>query len=130
MGTFDNLFRKRLHVDFAGPFLGHYFFILVDAYTKWPEMHIVKNITTKTTKDLGRKVFATFGIPKYFVSNNAKTFTATEFKLFLKVNGITQKFTAPYNPSTNSQAERFVQTLKNSLRRLRSNSSNVHISLQ
>ncbi|XP_011876918.1 PREDICTED: uncharacterized protein LOC105566999, partial [Vollenhovia emeryi] len=36
----------------------------------------------------------------------------------------------PYNPSTNGQAERFVQTLKNSLRRMRSNSSNMHILLQ
>lgn len=108
---------ERVHVDFAGPFLEHYFFILVDAYTKWPEIHIVKNITTKTTIDLCRKIFATFGIPKYFVSDNAKTFTSTEFKSFLKINGITQKLTAPYNPSTNGQAERMVQTLKNSLRR-------------
>ncbi|XP_011876481.1 PREDICTED: uncharacterized protein K02A2.6-like, partial [Vollenhovia emeryi] len=121
---------ERVHVDFAGPFLGCHFFILVDTYTKWPEIHIVKNLTSKTTIDLCRKIFATFGIPKYFVSDNAKTFTATEFKTFLKVNGITQKLTAPYNPSTNGQTERFVQTLKNSLRCMRSNSSNMHILLQ
>lgn len=77
-------------------------------------MHIVKNITIKTTIDLCRKIFTIFGIPKYFVSDNAKTFTATEFKTFLKINGITQKLTAPYNPSTNGQAERFVQILKTS----------------
>lgn len=121
---------ERIHVDFAGPFLGHYFFILVDSYTKWPEMHIVKDITAKTTINSCRKIFATFGILKYFVSNNAKTFTSTEFTSFLKANGITQKHTAPYNPSTNGQAEIFVQTLKNSLRCMRSNSSNVHIMLQ
>nr|XP_029723943.1 uncharacterized protein K02A2.6-like [Aedes albopictus] len=28
---------QRVHADFAGPFLGSYFFIVVDAYTKWPE---------------------------------------------------------------------------------------------
>lgn len=89
--------------------------------------NIVKNITTKTTINLCRKIFATFRIPKYFVQDNAKTFTTTEFKIFLKVNRITQKLTASYNPSTNGQAERFVQILKNSLRHMRSNPSNVHI---
>lgn len=120
---------ERVHADFAGPFLGHYFFILIDAYTKWPEVHIVKNIISKTTIELCRQIFATFGIPKYFVSDNAKTFTSTEFKT-LKVNGIIQKLTAPYHLATNGQAERFVQTLKNSLRRMRSNASNVHVALQ
>lgn len=31
----------RVHADVAGPFLGKYFFIIVD-YSKWPEVHIVK----------------------------------------------------------------------------------------
>jgi len=79
---------------------------------------------------LCRQIFATFGIPKYFVSDNAKTFTSVEFKTFLKVNGIIQKLTAPYLPATNGQAERFVQTLKNSLRRMRGNTSNTHVMLQ
>jgi len=121
---------ERVHVDFARPFLGHYFFVLIDAYTKWPEVHIVKNITSETTIELCRQIFAAFGIPKYFVSDNARTFTSTEFKTFLKVNGIIQKLTAPYHPATNGQTEKFVQTLKNSLRRMRSNTSNTHARLQ
>jgi len=121
---------EQVHVNFAGPFLGHYFFVLIDAYTKWPEVHIVKNTISETTIELCRQIFATFGIPKYFVSDNAKTFTSTEFKTFLKVNGIIQKLTAPYHSATNGQAERFVQTLKNSLRRMRSNTSNTHVMLQ
>ena len=32
---------ERVQVDFAGPFMGHMFFIMIDAYTKWPEIHIV-----------------------------------------------------------------------------------------
>ncbi|KAL7739922.1 hypothetical protein ACLKA6_003398 [Drosophila palustris] len=28
---------ERVHVDYAGPFLGKYLFVMVDAYTKWPE---------------------------------------------------------------------------------------------
>lgn len=121
---------SRVHADFAGPFLGCYFFILVDAYTKWPEVHTVQDISAKTTIELCRRIFATFGLPTQFVSDNGKTFTSNEFSQFLKKNGITQKFTAPYNPSTNGLAERFVQTIKNSLRRMRTDQANVQVALQ
>ncbi|XP_011859117.1 PREDICTED: uncharacterized protein K02A2.6-like [Vollenhovia emeryi] len=117
---------ERVHADFAGPFLGHYFFILVDAFSKWPEIHIVKDMMSRTTIDLCRQIFATHGLPKYFVSDNGRTFTSKEFRNFLQVNEITQKLTAPYHPATNGQAERYVQILKNSLKRMRCNSANVH----
>ena len=29
---------ERIHVDFAGPFLGKTFIIIVDAHSKWPEV--------------------------------------------------------------------------------------------
>ena len=29
---------QRVHIDYAGPFKGHYFLATVDAYSKWPEM--------------------------------------------------------------------------------------------
>ena len=31
---------KRVHVDFAGPFMGSMYIIAVDAHSKWPEVHI------------------------------------------------------------------------------------------
>ena len=33
----------RLHIDHAGPFMGHIFLILVDAYSKWTDSHIVSS---------------------------------------------------------------------------------------
>ena len=30
---------KRIHVDFAGPFMGDSYLIAVDAHSKWPEVH-------------------------------------------------------------------------------------------
>lgn len=29
----------RIHIDFAGPFLGKMFFIIIDSYSKWPEIY-------------------------------------------------------------------------------------------
>ena len=37
----------RLHIDFAGPFVGHMFLVMVDAHMV--EAHIMSNITATTT---------------------------------------------------------------------------------
>ncbi|XP_037273492.2 uncharacterized protein LOC119165415 [Rhipicephalus microplus] len=44
-------------------------------------------------------------------------FTSEEFKQFVREMGCRHVQTAPYNPSTNGLAERFVQTLKNALKK-------------
>ena len=30
---------RRIHINFAGPFLGKMFLIIVDAHSKWPEVY-------------------------------------------------------------------------------------------
>lgn len=46
---------QRVHVDFAGPFLGGvYFFILVDSYTKWLEVCFLDKITATRTIEICR----------------------------------------------------------------------------
>lgn len=107
---------ERVHADFAGPIHGQYLFILVDAYTKWPEVHVFNNITSETTITKCREIFATFGIPHCFVSDWGTQFTSHEFYNFLKNNGIQHKKGAPYHPATNGQAERYVQTVKDKLK--------------
>ncbi|XP_062539128.1 uncharacterized protein K02A2.6-like [Armigeres subalbatus] len=52
---------QRVHVDFAGPFQDTYFFILVDAYSKWPEIKVCKCTTAESTVKMCREIFATFG---------------------------------------------------------------------
>ena len=38
---------QRVHIDFAGPFQGRTFFVLVDAHSKWPE--VVQMTSTSAT---------------------------------------------------------------------------------
>ena len=33
----------RVHADFSGPFMGKMFFIMVDAFSKWPEINIFED---------------------------------------------------------------------------------------
>ncbi|XP_055523157.1 uncharacterized protein K02A2.6-like [Wyeomyia smithii] len=109
---------QRVHVDFAGPFQNTYFFILVDAYSKWPEMKICRSITAESTVEMCREIFTTFGIPSVLVSDHGVQFTSESFQQFLRMNGVIHKMGAPYHPSTNGQAKRYVQTFKQKLKAL------------
>ena len=49
---------ERLHIDYAGPFKGHYFLVVVNAIFKWPEISITDTITTDKTISLLQQSFA------------------------------------------------------------------------
>nr|XP_055038341.1 uncharacterized protein K02A2.6-like [Misgurnus anguillicaudatus] len=106
----------RVHIDFAGPVEDHMFLVLQDAHSKWPEVEVMKNTSSLKTVEALRSIFGRFGLPQQLVSDNGPQLVSEEFEVFLKVNGIQHIRSAPYHPSTNGLAERFVQTLKQALK--------------
>lgn len=71
---------QRLHIDFAGPFLGHSYLIVTDAYSKWPEVVVMQTTTSLATIKVLMQIFATHGLPERIVSDNGPQFTSQEFK--------------------------------------------------
>ena len=51
------------------------------------------------------------------VTDNGSSFTSNEFRDFAQKNGIKHVTSAPYHPSSNGQAKRAVQTVKQGLKR-------------
>ena len=50
-----------VHIDYCGPFpTGEYLLVVIDAYSRFPEVEIVNSTATKGTLD---RIFATHGIP-------------------------------------------------------------------
>ncbi|XP_059188219.1 uncharacterized protein K02A2.6-like [Centropristis striata] len=119
---------SRLHFDFAGPFKGQMFLIMVDAHSKCIEAHIMSNITFPTTIDKLRQVFAVHGLPDPLVTDNGPTFTSELFSEFMHQNGIQHTRTAPFHPATNGLAERAVQTAKEGLKRMAGDSLSTQLS--
>ncbi|GFU70346.1 uncharacterized protein K02A2.6 [Trichonephila clavipes] len=76
----------------------------------------MKVTTTKKTIECLRDSFARFGLPRVLVTDNGSQFTSYEFQRFMHKNGVRHKTSAPFKPSSNGQAERYVATLKQSLR--------------
>ena len=107
---------SRVHVDFAGPFLGTTFFIAVDAHSKWPEVYEMSSVTSARTIMVLRHLFAKYGIPEQLVSDNGSQFTSDEFAEFLRANGVKHIRSAPYHPASNGAAERFVRTFKTAMK--------------
>ena len=107
---------QRIHVDFAGPFLGKHFLVVIDAHSKWPEIFELSNTSASQTILILRRLFSSYGLPEQLVSDNGPQFVAEEFAEFLKTNGIRHTRCSPYHPASNGAVERFIQTFKQSMK--------------
>lgn len=112
---------SRVHIDYAGPYQGHFFLILVDAKSKWPEISVINAApTTDVTIELLEDIFVMHGYPQMMVSDNASIFSEKneKFTHYCKIRGIFRCFSAPGQPATNGLAERYVQILKQKLSKM------------
>uniref|UniRef100_H3AQV6 ribonuclease H n=1 Tax=Latimeria chalumnae TaxID=7897 RepID=H3AQV6_LATCH len=92
---------RRLHIDYAGPFLGKMFLVIIDAHSKWMNVY---PMNTSTLEKL-RISFSTYGLPEMVVFDNRTPFVSAEFGNFMNWNGIIHVTSAPYHPSVNGLAE-------------------------
>ena len=106
---------QRVHIDYA-EYQGKYFFVAVDAHSKWPEIFATTKTTTEKTISILRHLFSSYGFPEEIVSDNGPQFTSDQFADFLRQNGVRHTRSAPYHPATNGAAERMVQVLKKGLK--------------
>ena len=98
------------------------YLIVIDAHSKWPEVVEMTTTTSHKTITELQRLFSMYGIPTQLVSDNGPQFTSEEFTSFMKRNGIKHIRSAPYHPSTNGTAERFVQTFKKAMKASRKSS--------
>ena len=90
----------RVHIDY-GEHIGIHFLVLVDAYSKWPEVCQVSTTTSRQTVEILAEIFAMHGFPRIFVSDNGPQFSSAEFAAFLTSHHILHHTSAPYHPVTN-----------------------------
>ena len=109
---------SRLHIDHAGPYLGKLYLLVLDAFSKWIEVHIVNSTSSEVTIEKLHTIFSIHGLPEQIVSDNTTLFTSQEFQHFTKSNGIKHILTSSYHPASNGLAERAVQTFKSVVSKL------------
>jgi len=84
---------------------------------------VVSSVTSYTTIEHLRTLFATHGLPEVLVFDNGTAFTNEEFAEFTKRNGICHIRVVPYHPSSNSLAERAVKAFKEAMKKASGRSS-------
>lgn len=109
-----------IHMDHLGPFVrskdcNTHVLTVVDAFTKYVFIRAVKDLKTKSTIKALEKIFYDFGVPSRIVSDRGTSFTSKAFKTFCDAHGIKHVLNAVACPRANGQAERFNQTILNSL---------------
>ena len=107
---------QRVHLHFARPFQGAMFLVAVDVYSEWLEVKVLSTTTVSKTLNVLREWLATHGIPEHLVTDIGPQFVAGEFDIFCKQIGIKHTKSAPYHPPSNRLAERFIKSLKESLK--------------
>ena len=116
---------SRIHVDFAGPVEGETYLIVVDAYSKFPEICKMRSTTSAATIKVMRELFSRYGIPEYVVSDNGPQFRSEEFQQFCQKNNVIHRTSSVHKPSTNGQAEIVVKLLKTAIKQAKESKTNV-----
>ena len=107
---------QRVHADYCGPFLKHYYaLVVIDSFSKWPDVFFTTSPTAEFSQSALRKLFSREGVPNVLVTDNGTHFTADALNDWLKGIGCKHLFTALRNPCSNGQAENFVKTLKSAI---------------
>ncbi|KAL7294746.1 hypothetical protein TKK_0011876 [Trichogramma kaykai] len=110
---------SRIHSDFLGPIEARMFLIVIDAYSKWPEVFDMGS-NTQSDKTIAKFeiLFARHGLPHQLVTDNGPQYTSEKFKLFVQSNNIKQTYTSPWHPASNGSAENFVGTFKDKVHKM------------
>jgi hypothetical protein len=76
-------------MDFCGPFpTGETVFVVIDSYSKFPEVEIMKSTTASAVTNRLDRMFAVHGIPFEIYSNNGPPFASDAVKKFMRYRGI------------------------------------------
>lgn len=107
---------QKLALDFTEVTNGTHLMVVVDYFSRFPEIEIMTTITAKATIFKLRTIFARFGFPREIICDNGPPFGSDEFVTFCKSSGITLNHSVPYAPFQNGLVERYNRTLLKSIK--------------
>ena len=103
---------QKVHADFKGPIGGDFYLhVVIDQYSKYPEVDLIKSTSFKKLKPILDRIFATHGIPEEVTSDNGPPYDSNALELYAEEMGIKLTPVSPNDPQCNGFAENFVKGL-------------------
>lgn len=98
---------QQFGADLLGPLpSGDYLFVVVDYYSRYVEVDIMKKTTSDRIVKSLHRMFATHGLPLQIVTDNGPQFISNEFKDFMEQEDIEHSRVTPLWPQANGEVER------------------------
>ncbi|XP_033749316.1 uncharacterized protein K02A2.6-like [Pecten maximus] len=103
---------ENISIDFCGPLpSSDYLFVMVDEYSRYPVVEIVRSVSANATIPVLDKVLSMFGCPKIIKSDNGSPFNSDAFRKYAEDMGFDHRRITPRWPLANAQAESFNKPL-------------------
>ena len=104
-------------MDFWGPLpsRGEYLLVMIDMYSRYPEVEIVRSTSADAVVPHIDKVFSTHGFPEQVLTDGGPPFNGTgshPYYLYIKWGGVDNRPVAPEDPEANGLAENFMKVIK------------------
>ena len=109
------------------PTFGEYVLVVVDNYSRYFEVDILKSVTSATIIGSLERILSTHGRPQSLKTDNGPQFTSEEIGTFLKTNGIQHRTSTPLWPQANGEVERQNRSLLKALKIARAEKKNLKV---
>ncbi|XP_045205850.2 uncharacterized protein K02A2.6-like [Mercenaria mercenaria] len=87
---------EHLSADFLGPLpSGHNLLVIVDFYSRWVEIYVLKTITSDKIIQCFKRLFAVHGLPISIQTDSAQNFNSRELNEYLATMNIEHRNTTP-----------------------------------
>ena len=111
---------EKVGIDFIGPMEGggqrqRFAIVLVDYYSKWPEVGFCSSPSTEAVIEFMESVASREGYPLQLVSDNGTAFVSAEFTAYLRRVGVQHVRVTPYHPRGAGAVERLNRVVKSAL---------------
>lgn len=90
----------------------HHYLLVVDYFSKWPEVIKLENLSSKTTVNCLKELLSKYGLIDEMITDNGPQFSSADFKDFSSEFEFKHVTSSPHYAQSNGQAERTVQTVK------------------
>ena len=103
---------SEISIDFADLPSGEHLLVVIDDYSRFPEVEIVSSTSAQQVIPKLDRIFTSFGVPDVVRTDNGPPFNSREFADFANYLGFKHRKVTPRWPQANGEVERYMKTLK------------------